>query len=57
MQQETMTPNTIFTYIGFNRATEGADDAYWIYDPRTNKHHEVSKEKYDEVMKNATDNF
>lgn len=53
MQQETMTPNTIFTYISFNRDIEGADDTYWIYDPRTNKHHEVSKEKYEEVMKNA----
>lgn len=42
--------NTIFTYIAFDPE---AGDKFYIYDPRTNKHHEVSKEKYDEVMKNA----
>lgn len=53
MQQKTITPNTIFAYIGFNRGIEGEDDKYYIYDPRTDKHYEVSKEKYEEVTKNA----
>jgi hypothetical protein len=50
MQQETM--KTIFTYIGFDMGVED-ETGYYIYDPRTDKHHRVSKEKYDEVMKNA----
>lgn len=53
MEKE-MTANTIFTYIGIDPAKEGTDiSSYWIYDPRTDKHYEVSKEKYDEVMKNV----
>lgn len=40
----------IYTYIGIN---DNVDCAYYIYDPSTDKHHKVSKEKYEEVMKNA----
>lgn len=55
---EEVTANTIFTYIGFDLAKEGSDhSAYFIYDPRTDKHHEISKEKYDEVMKHAHGNL
>lgn len=49
MEKE-VTKDTIFTYIGFDFGKED-ETTYWIYDPRTDKHHEVSKEKYDEVMK------
>lgn len=42
--------NTIFTYIAFDVDKE---DAYYIYDPRIGKHYEISKDKYDEVMKNV----
>ena len=45
-----ITQNTIFTYIAFDVDKE---DVYYIYDPRSKKHYEVSKEKYDEVMKHA----
>lgn len=48
--EEIITPNTIFTYIAFDVDKK---DAYYIYDPRSKKHYEVSKEKYDEVMKHA----
>ena len=48
--EEMITPNTIFTYVAFDVDKE---DAYYIYDPRTGKHYEVSKDKYDEVMKHA----
>ncbi len=51
MEKE-VTPNTIYTYIGFAIGEED-ETGYYIYDPRTDKHHRVSKEKYDEVMKNA----
>lgn len=47
-----VTKDTIFTYIGIDLGTEDKT-TYWIYDPRTDKHYEVSKEKYDEVMKNV----
>ena len=42
----------IYTYIGMDF---GSDDhtAYYIYDPATDRHHKVSNEKYEEVMKNA----
>lgn len=48
MQQQ-LTKDTIFTYIALDK--EG--DKHYIYDPRTDKHYEVDKSKYDEVMKNA----
>lgn len=47
-----ITENTIFTYIGMDFGNEDKT-TYWIYDPRTGKHYEVSKDKYDEVMKHA----
>lgn len=46
-----ITRDTIFTYIGF--PLNGEEDTYWIYDPRTNKHYEIDKKKYEEVMKNV----
>lgn len=51
MEKE-MTKDTIFTYIGID---DNIDTAYFIYDPRTNKHHQISKDKYDEVMKYANE--
>lgn len=50
MEKEVMTANTIVTYVAFDPDN---GDKHYIYDPRTDKHHEVSKEKYDEVMKHA----
>ena len=56
--EKVITKDTIFTYIGLDLAKPDSDhNAYYIYDPRTNKHHSVSKEKYDEVMKYANGNF
>jgi hypothetical protein len=52
MQQEVMEGKIIFTYISF--PIDGDQETYWIYDPETNKHYEVSKAKYDEVMKNVS---
>lgn len=50
MQEEVSNEKIIYTYIGFD---DGLETAYYIYDPATDKHHRVSKEKYDKVMKNA----
>ncbi len=45
-----ITKDTIYTYIGMDF---GYNDktSYWIYDPRTDEHHEITKEEYDRVMK------
>ena len=40
----------IYTYIGID---DNVDMAYYIYDPETDNHHKVSKEKYEEVMRNV----
>ncbi len=50
MEKETV--KTIYTYIGFDLG-QGDETGYYIYDPETDKHYKVSKEKYDEVMKNG----
>lgn len=51
-----MEEKLIYTYIGID-TINGNDDvaltSYYIYDPATDKHHKVSKEKYEEVMRNA----
>ena len=44
------TEKIIYTYIGID---DGIETAYYIYDPETDKHYKVTKEKYEEVMRNA----
>ena len=50
MLQQEKSVKIIYTYVGMD---EDGCGAYFIYDPETDKHHPVSKEKYEEVMKNA----
>ena len=50
MLQQERSVKTIYTYIGID---EDGCGAYFIYDPETDKHYPVSKEKYEEVMKNV----
>lgn len=42
----------IYTYFGLDYGTDHGT-AYYIYDPETGKHHQITKEQYEEVMKNA----
>jgi hypothetical protein len=44
----------VYLYMGIDRAKEGNDiSAYFLYDPATDIHHEIDKEKYEKVLRNA----
>lgn len=43
----------IYLYMGLDRTKTDDLTTYWLYDPATDIHHEIDKEKYLMVLRNA----
>lgn len=48
-------PKLIYLYMGLNRLEPDDETTYWLYDPETDKHHEIDKVKYEKVLRTKHD--